>query len=386
MSLFAELAAGRAGVRLRSDPSSIELQQDDPDHARWIDRTQLVTVLVYRHRFRLDLGDGRAPGLRAELEREARGQFEREYARSAKQKPADAKPRTADPSWSPIVEAEVVELRGGRALRCMHRLSYQPGLECIRASISCPVADGIITIAAIHLAEITGMRESVLMMPLLEASQGRPEHPGQAFFDAPEHDERFPRHGLTCLRRLMASWLDPSQGGLEITRPDRPTPAGERIELRAAESSIVPPVGFQRLWPELFPMSPSLALFARVGLDANAPTLFDVWKVPVPPTRAIDAGTLAAIAEQTARGWASEGARNIETETRVIERSRFRAELLATTEFDAAGGRKLSHARWIVDHDGAVFRISISCDPTLESPTVLRDELDAAARSWQRLR
>lgn len=383
MSLLDELREGSLGVRLHL-PDQLESLEQGPTFARWIDRDALSTALAIHSPFPLDLSDARKPTLRAELEAEARRVFVAKYRSLAAERGAtalDRPPRTDDPSWSPIVELDLLERDDGRLLRCISRLSYQPGHELIRGLLCCPLANGHLWLALMHLSTQTGMRESVLTLRLNPAEGF--EHPGQAFYDDPTHDETFPQHGLSCVRRGLAHWLGADAGALEITarQPSAPHP-GAPITLVDSDSSLVVPPGFLHVPREVMPMAPSMSSFVRLGLERQPDAMLDVWRLSsdVTPPRNID--ELVELAQAIARSWENEGASNVAVtvEPREGERIEARARIAFTIHDEP----KRNIAQWILDRDGAVFRIGVSFEPPdeFDSWAPVLDELVA---SWQRL-
>jgi hypothetical protein len=141
MGLLDDLCDGELGVRLQVG-DDIEVLDDHEHLARWIVPDLQLTALAIRRVFPLDLSDARKPSLRAEIEAEARRMFEREHrahGQSDGAGPFESRPlRTDDPSWSPIVELDLLERDDGRLLRCIHRVAYQPGRELIRGLLCCP--------------------------------------------------------------------------------------------------------------------------------------------------------------------------------------------------------------------------------------------------------
>ena len=78
----------------------------------------------------LDLSDNGWPTLKRDVERHTRALFEETFGsggtRSGRR---DTGPRTADPTWSRVVEIERSPLAGGSSLYVLHRMAYEPGSE-----------------------------------------------------------------------------------------------------------------------------------------------------------------------------------------------------------------------------------------------------------------
>lgn len=370
----------------------IEILGDSVGSAHWIDRGLGVTLVAQHRVFPLDLGDARRPRLRAELEMETRRSFEREHRRlSTADRPAEGfepqPPRTSDPAWSPIVEFELLERDGGRILRCLHRLTYQPGHEVIVGSLRWPLADGHLALDILHRASMTGLRETVLAQSVL--AKRNPEVDPfelvfeQASFDAAEHDELFPDHGLPAVRQALVRWLDGTRGGVRITQPPSFPRSGERILLPGCSSAIELPVGFLPVPAERAPhLSPTIAMLARVGLEPRPTALLDIWRVPDESPR--DASELVALAESTTREWVDAGVDRVDLQSEIVASTTHRAQVRCQIDFEVDGAPVLGLAHWLLTHDGAVFRFSVSIEP----PERLEDiapTLDAMLHSWERL-
>ncbi len=386
MGLLDALGDGSAGVGLRLPPG-VEVLEDGPTAARWFDPSLGLIGLASTSPFTVAIHEGGSPTLRERLEADARRNFAREHVRLAQEGALAPKigMRTEDPSWSPIVELRRLCVPGGRVLRCVYRLSYQPGHEGIWASLFCPVAEGTVTITGLCLVQPTGLRESILMAGLRQKQTGESgeiELPGQAYLDAPEHDPSFPNHGLTLLRRALDTWVDAEAGALEITRPAVRVVEGSRVALPASGCSIVPPPGFRLLRPELLQSSATLSTFALAGLDPLAPTLVDVWSLP-PDPEVRSASSLARMAEDICARWADEGATKVQTTTWAVEVDTDPRAVRSLTRFEVQGEPKLALGHWLLCEDGALFRISLSIEPP-STPEVWAVAFDAVVASWQR--
>jgi hypothetical protein len=371
MTLIDQLRTGSVGVRLElAEP--LEILAETETWARWVDRTLALVCVAIRSRFPLDLSDARRPELRAQLEPEARRIFAREF--QASEHVSKIEPRTSDPSWSPIIELELLERPGGRVMHCMHRLRYEPGREVIRGALACPIADGHVVIACMHVAQMTGWRESMLVI-----ESGTSGLLPQAQYDAAEHDAKFPEHGLTRVRQVLQQW----SSTLAITRPSTSLPAGTRVVLPASGSSIVPPVGFVAVPPGVLPMAETMSAIVRVGLEEEPDQMIDVWRIPADEVQIGNADELRVLAEEVAQAWVNEGAADVEADA-WIHSKRPRSEVRCRVRFSVGGVAKLSLAHWILERDGTVHRISLSLHP----PARFEDAeptLDELVRSWEPL-
>lgn len=106
MTLREDLSSGRRGLRW-SLPDAFEPSKDGKSDLVARDRERRVMWLVRALPWRLDLRRDSDEVLRADLEEDARRLFEEAFEPvewppgSGEKRP----PRTADPKWSPIVEA-----------------------------------------------------------------------------------------------------------------------------------------------------------------------------------------------------------------------------------------------------------------------------------------
>jgi hypothetical protein len=378
MTLLEDLGSGNAGVRLQLRAGQIV--HDLPDQAVIRDAERKVGWLLSAKPFRLDLRPELDAILRADVERHARGLFDRSFV-----PPEDGalQPRTSDPSWSPVVEVEPLTLPTGRALRMVHRLTYQPGHETVVGRLLVPVERGTLCISSVAKAELTGYRETALMMRA-SADGGEVDFLPQAAYDAPEHDAQFPDHGLSRVRAALAWLLTADGAGLEVTAPMAPLPPGV-VELREASCAVLPPARFVRLPAGTLPMSPSLAAFSRVVLGQDEePRLLDVWDLRETLPRTDRVQALVALARRTAEGWASEGARDLTVEVAPLPERNQRSELSCTVTFKVANSKIHSCQHWIADIDGRVFRIAEGGESWLPREE-LQANVAAVAASWRRL-
>lgn len=400
MLLHDQLRAGLLGVRVQlgTKGTTLEIVDQGPRHLRWHDPEFGAVGMAAHSPFPLDLSDARRPTLRAELEAEARAIFERAHATNAKERAAleqadperakaeaalvDRPPRTADPSWSPIVECELVEREPGRVLRTLSRITYEPGHELIRGQLALPLTQGHLRLSLIHRAGLTGFRESALSIPLLEAAEDPTamEHPGQAFYDDPRHDAQFPQHGLSCVRQGLSAWLDPDDG-LQVLDAPPLQATGTRVELPTAASSIVPPPGFLFVPREVLPMAPTLASLVRVGLEPAPDSMIDVWRLE---QRFRGPGELRQFADQTLHGWSEEGAEEVQVHSEVASDGPHAVAVRSQVSMRTQSEPRHTLVYWFVDDDGESFRVSLGFSGAIAFEDQ-RPTFDALVSSWRRL-
>jgi hypothetical protein len=248
-TLRSRLRDGALGVEVTLGP---EIQPTvDDDHDYQIDLPDLPSRVWILHfpEVWLDLSAESWPTLERDVARQTRALFDQIFRRPRPEgRPPPQRPRTADSSWSPLVELGRVPVDGGEALHVLHRMSYEPGDEVVMGHLLVPTASGLVEIRWVSSAHMTGYRETVFMEKLLAASGGSkvPEHPGQAAFDDPALDETFPKHPLS-IARAVRRWC---QKNVHV-RVVEPGPQDRRQELRleAIGCALVPPPRFVKPSP-----------------------------------------------------------------------------------------------------------------------------------------
>ncbi|KIG19614.1 hypothetical protein DB30_00123 [Enhygromyxa salina] len=180
---------------------------------------------------------------------------------------------------------------------------------------------------------------------------------------------------------MLAALLDP-ETGIELIEPAPGNPQHGRVELPNAGCSIIPPPGFVFVSREVMPMAPSLASFVRVGIEPEPDAMVDVWRVD---ESVQDAGQLRAFADQTARGWANEGAQDVEVESRALADAPHAAAVRCEISFTVQGRSRRCLCCWFIAADNAVTRIAVSFPgqvPFVEWESLL----SAVVNSWQPLK
>lgn len=377
MDLRAALTSGEAGARLELPAGPVEAL--GAAGLRIVDEAAGLVVQVRLLGWRLDLSSEHEALLRSDLERDARWRFERAFVELAQDPTLELPmrpdaPRTADPAWSALVEAEPVPLAGGRALRAVHREAYQPTLEIAHGRLLVPIATGLLELVHTAVSRQTGGKEAVLMDErmrtlLRPGMDPREVMPGQRVIDDPALDARFPEAPLARIRAAQQALLDPAARRLVVTRATA-TPELDAIErhdvvVPEARCVLTPPPRCLRVPAGVPPGSQppgSQVHFTRVGLGSAAPPrLFSVQRV-TDADAARDAGALAAFARRRADAWAQEGVTGISART--TPRAPWKASAAAVTcliDFVTRGGPCRAAQAWVVDpSDGSILRLEAS--------------------------
>lgn len=222
MGLLDRLERGELGVRWHLNDAQI-LEHSERSARLVLPAHQVTLEIVHapRHLDECDLTEWRAA-----IEREARQLFEESFHTEG---PRDV-PRTHDPTWSPLIEFEALEI-GAEAWWILLRRTYAPGDELAEGQLLLPIARGLLTLSLRVRERVTGYRESALALQhqLPSTNVSWPQST-QAFFDSPEHDSEFPEHCLSRVRRARQWLLDPKGGALAYTEPAIPASGAVVLE------------------------------------------------------------------------------------------------------------------------------------------------------------
>lgn len=394
MDLQAALTNGEAGVRLQLPAGAVEPLGSSG--LRIVDEAAGLLVHVRLLGWRLDLTPRHEPLLRSDLERDARAHFDRSFAEIAKDPTLDlpmrpAAPRTADPTWSALVEAEPVTLPGGAALRAVHREAYQPTLEVVHGRLLVPVATGLLELVHTAVSRRTGMKEAVLMDErmrtlLRPGMDPRELMPGQKVIDDPALDARFPDAPLARVRTAQRTILDPAAQRLVVTaataRPELDAAERDEVVVPEARCVLSPPPRCLRIPagapPGSYPPG-SQVHFTRVALGSAAqPRMFSVQRV-TDADAARSADALSAFVQRRAGAWADEGVTEISART--APRAAWKGEAPAVTcliDFVTGGGPCRAAQAWVVDPtDGSIVRLEASGGAHTPFDDLLGDVEDA---------
>jgi hypothetical protein len=285
--------------------------------------------------------------------------------------------RTDDPAWSPVVEHAVVDVAGGRALRLVRRLTYQPGNEIVAGHLVLPTAHGHIDLCALARAGTTGARESVvsLMRSKLDAEADAPD---QADFDDAAIDAHFPEHPLSMVRAALAAL----PGHVEVTAAPA-VPAAE-VALPEASCAFVPPPRFAPVAPGVMRFHRTMRVLLRCGIGAWRRSI-EVWRLDDVPLRRRDPRReLATLAREVAARWSDEGFTDVNGEVAIVDDFGERPQVEQRVAMTGAGRPIRSVLRWWVEPDGVVYRVG-SSGPHAVPDTDHSTALDAVQATWRRL-
>jgi hypothetical protein len=168
MLLDDALRRGDLGVRF-AIPQHLKVLESTPAmvHARDV-ADGVEWWLFFEPGVHLDLAPAHHGDLAAALEHYGRAMFEQlhEDGRDADadaEADRDRRPRTADPSWSTMVDIEPVTLDTAPALRTVHRMAYEPGREVVMGHLLVPLRRGLFEIRVLASDSLTGVREALLV-------------------------------------------------------------------------------------------------------------------------------------------------------------------------------------------------------------------------------
>lgn len=315
-----------------------------------------------------------ADALRRDLEASARAAFDEAWRPPGPEDPPRIR-RTEDPAWSPLIEHATLDVDGGRALRLVRRITYQPGNEIIAGHLVVPTAHGHADVCALARAGLTGVRESIVTMM---RDDGVPAPGTQAEYDAPALDARFPEHPLTIVRRALAALPDT----IAVTDAMEAPPA--EAVLDEAQCALVPPPRYVPVSPAVLHLAPAMRILMRCGIGGWRRAL-EVWRlddVELPRRGARE--QLRRFAEQVVAHWADEGATDIEQ--RAVATGDFdgQPQIEQWVRMTAGGHPSRSLLRWWIEPDGVVYRIG-SSGPTSVPDAEHAADVDALQRTWRRL-
>jgi hypothetical protein len=408
MSFLDDLSKGLPGLKL-AVPASWRKQEEQERRVVLIDSEQRVGWHVLHSPWRADLRTEPkeyAELLRRDIERHARYGFEQHYAQVPQPKPAagQAAPpprppvRTSDPEWSPIISIEHVKVDGQPALLTIRRVAYEPIMEAVIANLLVPLSTGLLDITVFQHTQDTGYRESSLLNMALqkypgEGPQKLAKRLGQTFFDAPENDDKFPNHPLTCVRKALRWLLALPKDQLAVTSPASPLPApGADIELTSVGCAVQVPPRYALIPEGVLPVPTGVALLSRVILEgADDPQMLDIRQLSGPslPLEGREDRLLQLLQRQVEE-WQRQGATQLEMKQEPVEVPQASPEgpkrIALAVEVSMVLGGVRTHAvsRWLVDHDGRVFRIGVATPPYVPMAEAAKDA-DFVIKSFRRV-
>jgi hypothetical protein len=322
----------------------------------------------------LDLRPGSRAGLRAAMEHHARFMFEDSHRRVERPSgtPLQA-PRTADRSWTPMVELDDLALAAGAGLRVLHRMHYEPGHETLLGHILVPTNWGLFEARVVTPTRgATGLRESVLHLqrPIDAPRLSQPE------MDDPAHDLHFPDHPLSRARAALARFVAEAQ--VRVAGPSFAWTDGEVALERLGCALVTPP----RFVLDRVPPDETHASFKRVSFcGTDGVERFRVEQAAV----LRDPAALRQMATTRMRvGHAEAGVEDITVAATDERGPGDRAEVQIIVEGRGDQGQLRSASRWFRDEKGHVWSVSLFGTAAVPAESLV-GELRAAAASWRSL-
>lgn len=410
MSFLEDLTKGLPGLKL-AIPSTWRRQEEQERRAVLIDSEHRVGWHILHSPWRADLRTEPkeyAELLRRDIERHARYGFEQHYAQvpPPQIKPGQPAPpprppvRTSDAEWSPLISVEHLKIDGQPALLTIRRVAYEPIMEAVIANLLIPLSTGLLDITIFQHTQDTGYRESSLLNLALqkypgEGPQKLAKRLGQTFFDAPENDEKFPNHPLTCVRKAVRWLLALPKDQLAVTAPAQALPApGTELELPGIGCAIRVPPRYALIPDGVLPVPAGVALMSRVILEgADDPQMLDVRQLSGPSLPAEGReDKLLQLLQRQVEEWQRQGATQMEVKQEPVSMPQGegsdgepkRIALAVEVSMVLGGVRTHAVSRWIVDHDGRVFRIGVATPPYVPMAEAAQDA-DIVLQSFRRL-
>jgi hypothetical protein len=415
MGFLDDLSKGLPGLKL-AIPNTWRRQEEQERRAVLVDPDHRVGWHILHAPWRLDLREDpagskeQAGAFRRDLERHARYGFEQHYTQVPQPRPAPSQVgppqrppvRTSDPDWSPIISVERVTIGAQPALLTIRRVAYEPAMEAVVGNLLVPVATGLIDLTVFQHTQETGFREKTLLNLALqkypgEGPQKLARRLGQPYLDDEQHDAQFPNHPLSCVRAALR-WLcglPAEQFAITAPAPALPT-ADARVELPAVGCSVQVPPRYLLIPDGVLPVPMGVALLSRVILEgADDPQMLDIRHLSGPSLPAEGRQErLLALSKHQVEEWQRQGATQLELKQESIElpsdpdpqlaSAGPRIGLSVEVSMLLGGFRTHTVARWLVDHDGRVFRMGIATKPYVPMNEAAAD-VDLVLRSFRRL-
>ncbi|MDI1429071.1 hypothetical protein [Polyangium sorediatum] len=249
MHMIESLQTGRLGVTFQL-PSHSKICRDERECAELVDEPKgVVWWFFFFPDLHLDVHEEHRADLRKSLEYYARAMFDDMFHKRDRVD-EQRSPRTADPTWSPMIDVEPLNIDGAEALRTVHRMAYEPGSEMIMGHLLLPLRQGLFEARVLCVDNMTGVRETLLVNKRLKERSPKSEETfkqmtatfRQADFDDPRHDDAFPEHSLSRARAALR-WLC-IESNLRVMERPSPFEQGE-VELSHMGCALVPPPRFR---------------------------------------------------------------------------------------------------------------------------------------------
>jgi len=396
MGFIDDLKQGLPGVRF-AIPDGWKVQEQQDRRIVLLDEEHKVGWHIIHAPWRADFRKEFAAEQRRDIERHARYGFEQHYHQIQVQQGTQRPPvRTTDPEFSPLISVEYVTLDGVECLYILRRVAYEPILEAVVGNILVPLGNGLLDITVFQHSQQTGYRENQLLTLALQQNpgEGLPKvrrKLGQTHFDDPAHDDKFPTHPLTCVRKAVKWLLGLSKEALAVTNPAPALPAvGAEIELPQIGCAIKVPPRYLPIPDGVLPVPAGVQLLSRVILEgADDPQMLDVRLVAgvnlSPETRQ---AKLAEMVQQQIAEWQQNGATNIEISSEPIDppggNEGGRIAIAVSVSMLLGGVPTHTVARWLCDTDGKVFRVGVATPPYVPTADAAAD-VDFVLSSFRRL-
>lgn len=381
MALLDDLRSGKLGLTVEP-PEFLSLTKETPTNATFSDpKHGLAWWFFFFPNVHLDLAIEHAQSLQRDVHRHTRLLFELMFTPSTTglKLPSEARPCTADPKWTPVIEIERVDADGGPTLHVLHRMQYQPTKEIVMGHTLVPVQGGLFEARWLCRAQMTGFRESVLMLQL--SPNEEPQFRSQAEYDDGAHDAQFPQHAVSIARSVKRWHLDQR---LRITKPGAP---------HAREVALAP-LGCAISVPERFIREGVASAAGDTSCVLNRASFAGTDGVDrLIVTRTSERIRGIAVARRFSKHVASRarwiyeqsGLGNVTCETLSLDADRPEAVIVTEGDPDQVGcGRARAVWRWFIDDAGYVWSISMAT--TIAVPI---DELSqntaTIVQSWRRL-
>lgn len=400
MGFLDDIKNGLPGIKL-TIPENWKKQDEQDRRVVLVDEQRKVGWHILHAPWRVDLRPEFAELHRRDIERHARFGFEQHYHQVQAPPGAQRPPvRTSDPEFQPLLSSEYVEIDGVRCLSTLRRVAYEPILEAVVGNLLIPVGTGIVDITCFHHSQQTGYREQQLLTLAMQQSPGEGAQKlqrrlGLKHFDDPAHDDKFPTHPLTCVRKALRWLLSLSPDQLSVTQKPAPLPAPDaEVELGTAGCAIKVPPRYVQVPAGVLPVPAGVALLSRVVLEgADDPQMLDVRQIAgvmLPPGKRQEG--LEQMVQRQIAEWQGQGATNIEMNSEPLDMpvdekipgEGERSGLAVQVNMLLGGTPTHTVARWIADRDGRVFRIGIATPPYTPVAEAVVD-IDRVLKSWRRL-
>lgn len=386
MSFYQDLSSGKENIQL-TFPPSFNLEEEYPAGIACQDEANGIHWQISSGMKMLDLREEYQAELLENVERVARWDFEKYYHEANKDNDSPPEKRTADPKWSPVIEAKVIKIGEAKALKVIKRLAYQPSDEFISGHILIPTTDATYELTCHVRSNFTGTRESMLMAKHLSGQGDKNVEDDatfltQAFMDDPIHDLSFPEHPLSVVRVAQNTMIDE---GIKVLKAYVET--RESVALPHAGSIVTPPLGFVHAPAFTQMMSSSLAMFSKMNISPSMGQgglgSITVWKIPdyrLPKSNTYQ--VLEKYAVETQQAWEKEGALNVEVQSKQKVLKNDVTCVETYTKFEV-GEASHSLAYWFIDEAYAVYRIDISGSPDLTSREEFEQLITEMTISWK---